>query len=212
MLEEDNARAGFFDDADFKRLRGKLPDYLQGLVTFAYFTGWRKGEILGLTWANVDRKAKVIRLDPGTTKNSEGRTLPYDALAELRAVIDAQWKERRRLVARGSLCPWVFSRNGQKIGSFVKAWKAACKQAGCPGKLFHDFRRTAVRNLVRAGVSEHTAMQITGHKTRSVFDRYDIVNEDDLRAGLAKLADASSAAATGKEKGKSGTVAELVSS
>jgi integrase len=215
MLDEDNARAGFFDDAEFTSVRNALPDYLKGVATLGYLTGWRKGEILGLTWASVDRRAKVIRLEPGTTKNKKARTLPYDALPELAEVIAAQWQEHRRLATEGTLSPWVFSRSGERIGSFVKAWKAACKAAGCPGKLFHDFRRSAVRNLVRAGVSEHTAMAITGHKTRSVFDRYDIVNEADLRAGLGKLAEASEHSpgdARGAEKGQTGRVRQMPSS
>lgn len=211
MLREDNAREGFFEPDEFAAVHDNLPAYLQGVATFGYLTGWRKGEILGLTWGNVDRAAKVIRLEPGTTKNSEGRTLPYDALPELEQVIAAQWAEHQRLASEGTLSPWVFQRGGELIGSFVKAWKTACSAAGCPGKLFHDFRRTAVRNLVRAGVSEHTAMQITGHKTRSVFDRYDIVNEADIRAGLGML-EASTVPAAGTKKGQSGRVRQMPSS
>ncbi len=146
-----------------------------------------------------------MRLEPGTTKNSEGRTLPYDLLPELVQVIERQWQEHQRLTADDTICPYVFHRDGKAIKGFRKAWASACKAAGCPGKLLHDFRRTAVRNLVRAGVPEKTAMAITGHKTRSVFDRYDIVDEADLRSALGRLA-----GGKGTEKGQSGRFGRIV--
>ena len=74
------------------------------------------------------------------------------------------------------------------MNDWWKAWRAACKLAGLPGKKLHDCRRTAARNLIRSGTPERVAMQLTGHKTRSVFDRYNIVSESDLRAGVERLA------------------------
>lgn len=134
-----------------------------------------------------------MRLEPDTTKNREGRQFPYADLPERKAVIDAQWAEHAALKKSGTICPYVFQRSGKKkqgirVKNFRRAWLTATKAAGCPGRIPHDFRRTAVRNLVRAGVPEKTAMTITGHKTRSVFDRYDIVNEQDQREAVRKLA------------------------
>ncbi len=88
---------------------------------------------------------------------------------------------------RGIVCPWVFHRDGKRIKNFYAAWRTVCKKAGVPGRIPHDFRRTAVRNLVRAGVPERVAMQMTGHKTRSVFERYNIVSEGDLEAAAKRL-------------------------
>ena len=206
MLREDNVRTGFFERGEFEDVREQLPEPLRPVVTFAYLTGWRvPSEVLPMTWAQVDRAGKTIRLDPGTTKNSEGRVLPYELLAELEAVMEGAWAERKRLAAAGVLCPYVFHRAGNRIKYFGDAWRSACKAAGLPGKLVHDFRRTAVRNLVRAGVPEKIAMGITGHKTRHVFDRYDIVNEADLRGALGKLA----AAEKGTKKGQSAEIGRV---
>jgi integrase len=120
------------------------------------------------------------------TKNREGRTFPFTA--ELRSLLVEQEKAHDRLARKGRIVPFVFHRNGERIFSIQRAWAAACVAAGCPGRIPHDLRRTAVRNMVRRGVPERVAMALTGHKTRSVFERYNIVSEGDLR-GAARLLD-----------------------
>ncbi len=199
MLRERNVRTGFFEREQFESVRKHLPDEIRPLVTFAYCTGWRvPSEVRPLQWKHVDWQAGTVRLDVGATKNDEGRTFPFDVLPELRQVLETQRADADRLQRQGVLCPYVFHRDGQPIRSFRGAWAKACKAAGVPGRIPHDFRRTAVRNLVRAGVPERVAMQLTGHKTRSVFDRYDIVNEADLRGAVAKLATLASGTIVGQ--------------
>ncbi|MCL4820367.1 MAG: site-specific integrase [Vicinamibacteria bacterium] len=199
LLDEDNIRTGFFERQEFEDVREHLPEYLRGVFTFAYLTGWRvPSEILTLEWRQVDREAGTVRLDPGTTKNRKGREFPYARMPELVAVVEAQRATTKAAQAKGIVCPHVFHRDGRPIRDYRGAWRTAVEKAGLPGRIPHDFRRTAVRNLVRAGVAEHTAMMLTGHKTRSVFDRYDIVNAADLRDAVSRLA-----ATTGTEKGQS---------
>jgi len=105
----------------------------------------------------------------------------------LRELLEAQWAAH---VALSPACPFVFHRNGEPIKSIRHAWEAACKAAGLTGKIPHDFRRTAVRNMVRSSVPERVAMQLTGHRTRDVFERYNIVSEGDLRAAADRLGEA----------------------
>jgi integrase len=137
------------------------------VVAFAYITGWRiDSEVLPLEWRHVDFDAGEVRLDPGTTKNREGRTFPMTA--QLRALLERQRTITDAVQRRASaLCSRVFHRNGAPVRRFQGAFTAACREAGCPGRLLHDLRRTAVRNLVRAGIPERVAMQMTGHETRA---------------------------------------------
>ena len=210
MLRENNVRRGFFGADQFEAVRAALPPELRGMVTFAYFTAWRiASEILPLKWARVDRKARTIRLEPGSTKNKNARTLPYGQLPELVDLIERQWVEHKRLQREGVICPHVFHRNGKPITDFRGAWKKACKTAGVPGMEPHDFRRTAIRNLVRAGVPDTVAMEISGHKTRSVFDRYNITSEDDKADALGRLATVGTAGHSRGHGDKKGTMENL---
>lgn len=190
LLHVQNARAGFFERADFVALREALPEDVRPVVTFAYHTGWRiKSEVLPLTWDRVDLNAGVVRLDPGTTKSGEARTFYVHGLPELKAMLEAQ-RERTTELERstGQIVPYVFHREGRRIRTFRASWAAACKTAALIGKIPHDFRRTAVRNLERAGVSRSVAMKMVGHRTQEIYERYAIVNETDQREAVAKLA------------------------
>jgi integrase len=191
-LEEHNARQGFLDHAAFLVLRDKLPDHLKDPVTFLYLSGWRVSEMRKLEWRDVDLAGKVVRLRPEISKNKDGRVLPIGG--DLLEVIERA-KQRRVLS-----CPYVFHEDSQPVGNFRKAWKTACVAAGLgklvkvgekkkryTGLIVHDLRRSAVRNMVRAGIPERVAMSLTGHKTRGVFERYNIVSESDLAQATEKL-------------------------
>ena len=185
MLKENNVRKGFFEHAEFVALRAELPDYLKGFITFAYKTGWRLSEVTGLTWNQVDLRQGIVWLEKGETKNDDGRTVYLDD--ELQEIFHRQWENRKR---SRKLTPYVFLNMDDTgpISDFRGSWSKACKDAKIGKRLFHDFRRTAVRNMVRAGIPERVAMMISGHKTRSVFERYNIVNDADLQLAAKKQA------------------------
>lgn len=191
MLKENNVRQGFFEREQFRSVLGKLSGYgrepLAPVFRFAYITGWRmRSEVWRLQWRNVDFEAGTVTLDPGTTKNDEGRVFPFTV--ELREILESQRAATDAVEKKkGMVCPWVFHRDGKPIRECKRAWATACIAAGLPGKIQHDFRRTAVRNLVRAGIPEAVAMKMTGHKTRSVFERYNIVSPGDLAEAGRKL-------------------------
>jgi len=195
MLKENNIRKGFFEHSDFIAIRDALPDYLKGFVTFAYKVGWRLSEIMTLTWSQVDLNQGIVRLEVCETKNREGRTVYLDE--ELMRVFVAQAERRMK---SGNITPFVFTnRQGKdRIRHLRDSWAQACRSAGLfhfgeegkkiPTRLFHDFRRTAVRNMIRAGIPERVAMEISGHRTRAVFDRYNITSEKDLSEAMVKRA------------------------
>jgi integrase len=190
-LKTANARSGFFEDEDYQKVRAALPEPIGNAIAFAFLTGWRvPSEVLKLTWNRVDFTAGVVRLDTGTTKNGRARVFPFDTLP---ALVDVLRRQRLYTDAHEALTgrkiELVFHREGRKIVDYRDAWAAACKAAGCVGRIPHDLRRTAARNLLRAGVADTWAMRLMGHETRSIFDRYAISNEVDLREAVTKLAE-----------------------
>ncbi len=194
LLKERHIRKGFFEPEQVTSVKNHLPVHLQPVVDFASITGWRTpSEILTLEWRHVDMKAGEVRLDPGTTKNDDGRVFPFTNA--LRRVLEDQQtiaetlKREQGLIARYVFCYPTGQKTGQRIteSGFNKAWRKARLAAGCPGRIPHDFRRTAVRTRVRAGVPERVAMQLTGHKTRAIFERYNITSPGDLREAARRL-------------------------
>src|SRR6266699_2247202 len=184
LSEVGNERQGFFETADFEAVVSHLPEYLRDFARFGFLTGWRKGSIASLRWADVGDD--VIYLRAENSKTREAATMPLEGkLAEI--------IERRRTAAilksdesEPRFAEYVFHRDGKPIGDFRKAWATACKNAGVSHRLFHDLRRTASRNMIAAGVPQAVAMKITGHRTDSMFRRYAIVNEDQKRDALQK--------------------------
>jgi integrase len=194
-LAKSKPRKGFFKESEVQNVISHTKDRLiRWIILFATLTGWRKSEIIGnkqrdiepMKWNQVDFVAGEIRLD--TSKNGEGRTFPfYPELKELMEQLRRYTDEVQQ--RNGEIIPWVFHREGKPIKEFRRSWKSACKAAGLPNRIFHDFRRSAVRNLVRAGIPAKTAMELTGHKTRSIFERYNITEGEDLVNAVARLAE-----------------------
>ena len=184
-LVENGPRQGFFEHAEYVAVRQHLPPPYQDVLDFAYYSGWRKREMLELEWRDIDEAGGVVRLSPARSKTRQGRVLPISA--PIHQVLTRRRAQRRPDARR------VFHRDGVTVRGWRRAWPRACRLAGVAGRVLHDCRRTAARNLVRAGVPERVAMVLTGHKTRAVFDRYCIVNEADLRTAgnqlVAYLAD-----------------------
>ena len=189
-IRVENTRTGFFEESELEAVCAELKDLsVRNAVRFEYHTGWRgRSEVLTRQWKHVDFKAGVVRLEPDETKSGKGRTFPFDVLPELCEVLEEQREYTEQVQYGGRIIPWIFHRNGKPIKDFYGAWRTACAAAGLVGKIPHDLRRTAVRNLERAGVPRSVSMQLVGHETEAIYNRYAIVSESDLRAGVEKLA------------------------
>jgi site-specific recombinase XerD len=198
MLQLRNARVGFFERADFERLRRALPADLRPPVLVAYLTGWRlTSEVLTRQWRHLDLQSGWLRLEPGETKGGEGRQFPL--VPELRAALKAQRAATTKLERRlGRVVPWLFHTAAgeplfygdgspgaryQSSAYFRAAWRAAA-----PDHIPHDFRRTATRQLLRAGVGLPAVMKMVGWETTAMLRRYAIADETMLREAGAKLA------------------------
>ena len=184
-LTENNVREGFCDYDTYLCIRGAAPYHIQVAATIGYFTGMRRGEILSLRWdKHMDMEGRCIRLERTQTKTKVPRVV-YVTGEFLKVMLKAKEVRDRDYPN----CPWVVHFNGEPLGSFLHGWTALMTRLGLKGFLFHDLRRTGVRNLIRAGVPETVAMKISGHKTRSVFDRYNVTSEEDLKAAAERLDD-----------------------
>jgi len=185
MLKEAEPRQGFLEPEQFSKLMAALPERLRTFVLLLYTSGVRTGEAKKIRWEHVDLKHKVIMLPGSITKNGKPRTLPL--VAEVCSRLERV--DRRR--------GYVFP-----VGNFIKAWWSACANAGLgvrtkgkqngrygtySGLIPHDLRRSAVRNMVRAGISTTVARSISGHVTDAIFDRYDITSAQDLKKAAEKL-------------------------
>jgi integrase len=186
-LPDHNARKGFFERSDFEALMAHVPVYLEAFFWSCYLTGWRpKAEMLTREWKHVDFAGGWLRLEPGETKNLDGREFPL--IPDLRAVLErqrARCNEMERLLGR--IIPWVFfTGEGKRMTHYQIAWDVARKSAGIPNRIVYDLRRTAVRNQ-RAGVPRSAAMAFVGHRTQAIYQRYAIVDSRMLQEAGAKL-------------------------
>jgi integrase len=210
LSEAGNARKGFFSVQELELVVANLPENLRDFTRFAFATAWRKGEVASLRWSDVEDD--LIRLRAERSKNGEARQIVIDG--DLTEIIKRRRALRAIETSEGTLlCENIFHRKGEVVVEFRKSWARACVAAKvgtmacskckgegddltCPhcnrptkyrGKIFHDLRRSGVRDMIRGGVPQSVAMKISGHKTASMFRRYDIASESDLRQAMLSV-------------------------
>ena len=181
----ENARERILSLDEYHRLMDHLPAHLKPVVATAFYTGMRRGEIVGLTWNKVDLQERIIRLEAEDTKDNEARDIPIPD--ELHGILKS--------IPRGIHDKHVFHHNGKPIkGDIRTALRRACKEAGIPygrstkgGFVFHDLRHSFNTHMRKAGVPESVIMEITGHSTRQMFDRYNTIDTEDTRQAIDQL-------------------------
>lgn len=179
-LREANPRSEFVSDEQYATLQEKCKlGWLRALLAVAYNFGFRKAEMLGLRVSQVDLKARTIHLLTGETKSDKGRTVVMTT--EVHRLLSGAIKDKK---PGDAVFTWA---NGRPVKDFRGSWDVLMAEAGMPDLLLHDFRRSAVRNMIRSGISKTVAKRITGHSTDSIFDRYDITDESDLADAARKL-------------------------
>jgi integrase len=185
-LPEENTREGFLTRAEIESVIKRLPPDLRDFTRWAYFTAWRKGEIASLRWTDVDVEGRTVRLSWRRSKNKKARTMTL--AGELAAIIERRSAARAALVVKKGLETdrVFFRKDGSPVQDFKKAWASACKASGVADRLFHDLRRSGIRNMTRAGVSRKVATTISGHRTEAIYARYDIADEEDLKDAVIK--------------------------
>lgn len=197
--ESNNVRMGFIEEPDYRKILKELPASLKPLFICAYHVSTRKGELKNIVWSQVDLDEEIIVLEHGDTKGKVGRYLPLygdmlPALKKQKALRDAEYSETEHvffwhkedvLIGHGG----VRVVPGSPIKKFEASWKAAVVRARRPGLLFHDLRRSATRNMRKAGIDQALRMKISGHKTDSMERRYNIVDVQDIKEAARKMAD-----------------------
>jgi integrase len=183
--EKDCVREGFITRDDYQVLLKELPASLRPIFVFAFHTGARIGELKKIQWPQINWDKGIVELRPKTTKNSEGRWIPI--WGDMREYLDQQKAIRDHDFPT---CPWVFfwhddhhegSIPGTRLVNFDWSWKRACTSAGYPGLLIHDLRRSAIKFADQeAGISSRLVRLMSGHKTESVYQRYNIAGANDV--------------------------------
>lgn len=188
LSEKKYIRQGFIGLDDYRQIANYLPQHLRMLWCFGFFFGIRTNELLSFRWEWLvpylqEKPMPMIKIPGDCCKNGNPHSIPIYH-PEMRALIDIE------LTTRDASCPFLFQHHfatgTRRIKSFRKAFDTAKEAAGFPNLIFHDLRRSAVRIMLQAGLTETQAMQISGHQTNSMLKRYDVKDEKQaMEAGLA---------------------------